>query len=382
MRLHFSILLLGLGFWLGAQSTIDTTKLRRGAFFTIEEAKAEQASMAKNLNSKSDWVHRASMIKNGILVGAEIKNFPKNKPVNAVVHSLRVMEGYTIEKVFFESVEGIYVSGNLYKPAKLEGKLPAVLAPHGHGKDPRFAESTQMRCAVMAMMGSIVFAYDMIGMGDMLQCDHRISHALKLQTINGIRALDFVSQLPHVDTKRIAITGASGGGTQSFVLTAIDDRITLSMPVVMVSGYFFGGCPCESGMPIHQGHDHSTTNVEIASCAAPRPMLLVSDGDDWTKYTPEFEFPFIKRVYDWYGAGSEVENVHLKDEKHDYGPSKRKAAYAFLGKHFNLEISLADEAKVQILTKEDLSVFDLEHPRPSNAIMGNDAIIKSLSKYK
>ena len=52
------------------------------------------------------------------------------------------------------------------------------------------------------------------------------------------------------------------------------------------------------------------------------------------------------------------------------------------GKHFNLEISLADEAKVQILTKEDLSVFDLEHPRPSNAIMGNDAIIKSLSKYK
>lgn len=357
-------------------------QLRQGAFFTPEQSKVEMEHLASLYNSKSDWQKRAKAIKKGIIEGAEVKTIKPNKKINATIHSKKNMDGYTIENVFFESLPGVYVSGNLYKPLNVSGKIPAVLAPHGHGKDPRFGEATQKRCATMARMGAVVFTYDMIGYGDMQQCEHKIAPALKIQIINSIRSLDFLSQQPEVDKNKIAVSGESGGGTQTFILAALDDRVAVSVPVVMVSNYFFGGCTCESGMPIHVRPDHATTNVEIAACFAPKPMLLVSDGDDWTKYTPDLEFPHIQRIYSFFDAKSSVENVHLPLEKHDYGPSKRKAAYDFLAKNLGLDLNMVDETKSPVLPKEDLTVFNAQNPLPTNALKGNDAIISLLKTIK
>jgi uncharacterized protein len=375
---------LGFGFCsqVFAQFNPEKPNLRQSNFFTFEQALKEHENMGNAYVDAVSWKKKAMQIRQGILDGAELSHFKGGETVNASIHSKKIMKGYSVENVFFESVAGIYVSGNLYKPLKMKGKAAGILAPHGHGDNLRLGEATQQRCATMAKMGAIVFAYDMIGHGDMQQCEHKIEKALKLQLINSIRSLDFLSQMSNIDKDRIAITGESGGGTQTFLLAAIDDRIKVSVPVVMVSGYFYGGCNCESGMPIHVRPTHSTTNAEIAACVAPKPLLLVSDGADWTKNNPELELPFIKRIYGFFKAEKYIENTHLPLEQHDYGFSKRKAAYAFLGKHLKLEISKADETGNELLSKEKLSVFTDIYPLPKNALIGDEAIMSKLDTIK
>jgi hypothetical protein len=215
--------------------------------------------------------------------------------------------------------------------------------------------------------------------------ENGVKEVKTIETANATDGIDFIMDQSNIDKNRIGITGESGGGTQCFLLTAIDDRIKVSAPVVMISSFFFGGCNCESGMPIHKNGQFQTNNVEIAALMAPKPMLMVSDGDDWTKFTPEVEYPFMKHIYQLYGQETEIENVHLALEKHDYGPNKRKAMYPFMAKHLNLDLGVIqnehkemDETAAKVLSAEELNVFNQEHPLPKNALMGDAAIDEML----
>jgi len=371
-------------YFLGATLYAQNELLCQGNYWTESEAKVVMEEFKSEWNSLADWEQRAAIIRQGILEGLQWNRMPKVPKKPKVIISPKVNKnGYAVQNIALESFPGFYVTGNLYTPLNLSPPYAAVLSTHGHFEGGRFTENEQKRNAALAQMGAVVFAYDMVGYGESNQIDHKMPLALLLQTWNSKRVLDYLTARKDIDPNRIGISGASGGGTQAFVLSAIDSRIALSVPVVQVSAHFFGGCVCESGMPIHKSADHQTNNVEIAALMAPKPQLIVSDGADWTKNTPSVEFPYLKKVYHTYQSESAIQNAHFENEKHDYGPSKRDVAYRFLSQKLNLPRGLNtdqdpyDESTIDVVEQSDLMLFHGGN-RPKNELKGNEAVLSYL----
>jgi hypothetical protein len=357
------------------------------AYWTEAQGKEFLDQQKKTYTTAEAWGKRADQIRKQILIGSELEKFPVKCPLNPIISEKRVYEGYQVQNVAFESLPGVYVTGSLYTPTESKGTLAGILSPHGHWTDTadygRYRADSQKRFAEMARMGAIVFGYDMVGFGQLAEFGwvHEHPQVLKLQTWNSIRAIDFLLSIG-ADPKRIGCTGESGGATQTFLLTAVDDRIAVSVPVVQVSAHFFGGCQCESGMPIHKAKDFQTNNVEIAALAAPRPMMIVSDGDDYTKNTATVEYPHIKYIYGLLGKPELVENADFPLEKHGYDYSKRAAVYPFLAKYLSLDLSKAvnpdgslKEDGIVIEKQKALYPFDEKHPFPPNGIRKNDDVV-------
>ncbi len=290
-------------------------------------------------NTLDEWEPLADRIRKRLLISSGLMPLPERTPLNAEISGRIEHDDYSVEKVRFEARPGFYVTGNLYRPVG-DGPFPAAVCPHGHWEKGRIEDgprgSVPARCITMARMGIIAFSYDMIGYNDSLQFPHGWGgrkealwgiHPFAMQLWSSVRAVDFVQGLPGVDPERIACVGASGGGTQTFTLTAIDPRIQVAAPVNMISHSMQGGCGCENAPIIR----FENSNMEIGALAAPRPLLMVSATGDWTRETWRVEFPSIQSIYELHNAAGHVETTQV-DAEHNFNQLSREAVYRFFGK--------------------------------------------------
>ncbi len=374
--------------------------------------------------SREAWAVRAEKVRRQILVSQGLWPLPEKTPLEPVIHGRRDMGDYTVEKVYFQSAPGLYVTGNLYRPKGRSGRLPAVLSPHGHWSNGRFLDQgletarreiasgaerfesggrspLQARCVTLARMGCVVFHYDMLGYADSTQLSMQLVHGfarqrpeandpvrwgffspqaearfqsvMGLQTWNSIRALDFLEALPDVDGKRIGVTGASGGGTQTFLLGAIDPRPAVVFPAVMVSTAMQGGCTCENASGLRVG----TGNIEFAALFAPKPQGLTG-ANDWTIDMPTKGYPELQQLYELLGAKDRVMLRHLPHFGHNYNHVSRSAMYQWFNRHLGLGLKEPVlEEDFERLTAEELTVWDDRHPKPR----GGDDFEKDLVQW-
>jgi len=335
-----------------------------------------------SIQSREEWEARAEGIREQVLVSCGLWPMPYKPPLRAYVFGKIERNGYSVERVSFQTLPGFYLAGNLYRPLdRGRGPFPAVLNPHGHWKEGRLADdkdcSVPARCISFARQGMIAFSYDMVGYNDTFFPDHGNVPAeqfsrrhrrfatnqvnllwnislMGLQTWNSIRALDFLESLPDVNRKRLACTGASGGGTQTFMLGAADERLAAQAPVVMVSHLMQGGCPCENAPGLRVDY----SNMEIAAAAAPRPQILVAATGDWTRMTLTVEGPAIETVYRLLEAPDRLRYERF-DFGHNYNQTSREAVYDWFGKWLvkHRDPALLKELPYQKEPDADLRVF-------------------------
>jgi uncharacterized protein len=351
-------------------------------------------------SARDVWGRRVSAIRRGILNGSGLNPLPDKTPLHPLISKARMHNGYSVENVAFEATPGFFVTGNLFRPLNRVGPYPAILVPHGHfgewGSFARALPENQRLAARLAQMGAIVFTYDMIGWGDSQQLDHPDSYGflgmgnedrfndgtrnnlLELQLWDSIRAIDFLESLtdaekkPLVDPSRIGVTGASGGATQALYLAAVDARISAAALVAMISSSFTGHDYCEDGMPVHAvPGEIETNNTEIAASIAPKPLLIISDGADWTHRFLQDEYAYIKEVYGLFGASNRALNFHFANEGHDYSFDKRARAYEFFAAAFemqrlpDLSADAGDDGEGIVPEPEStMRVFSPSFPRP------------------
>lgn len=357
--------------------------------WTVEDGKEKLDSLAAKYHDVASWEKRKAELKPCLFEALHLSPLPVRPNSKPILTPLRKFDGYTVQNIGLEVLPGIYVTGSIYRPAVIKGKVPAMLCPNGHWGDGRYRADQQYQCAMLARLGIVAISYDLFAWGEsLLQFDgkdHRTTVAMTMQTLNSIRLLDYLSSLKEIDKNRIGVTGGSGGGSLTELLNALDERVKLSVPAVSLSSYFYGGCPCESGLPIHFCGG-GTNNDELTAFAAPKPQLVISDGSDWSDHVPDVDLPYLKRIYGFYGKAENVTNVHLPKDGHDYGPTKRFPMYEFVAKHFGLDINKIkdangriDESKVKLEPYPALYVFGEKGEKlPKNAVKGIENLKKLL----
>ena len=315
-------------------------------------------------NNKAEWEARRDSLRREVRQRLEldllldscvvVKDKKGNPQRPVILSKIRKHDGYSTQNICIELTPGQHLFGTIYSPLKTSsrrGGFPLIVCPDGHWPY-RYRADEQQRLGTLARMGAVCVDFDLYGWGEsekeVGKEAHQTSRAHVYQAACGYILLDWMlTHRKDIDPKRVGVMGGSGGGTHTVLLSLLDERVTASAPVVHLASHFDGGCPCESGKPV-QLSGGGTCEPELAATFAPKPLLVVSDDGDWTSSVPRLEYPYLQRIYGFYGATDKVRNVHLPGERHDFKENKRQAVYDFFIDVFGLDRTMLDESKITI----------------------------------
>ena len=299
-----------------------------------------------------EWLSRKAAIRAGLLQAWGGFPFEKCDLEPKLLGTLQ-RDGYRIEKLLFQTIPGIWMTALAYVPDR-PGKLPAVLAVHGHWREAKVAPVVQARCIGLARLGFFVLAVDAFGAGErgietgLGEYHGEMVGALLLplgiplsgvQVYENMRAVDYLQSRPEVNPDKLAITGASGGGNQSMYAGAYDERFAAVVPVCSVGTYqaYLGAacCMCE----VVPGAMTFTEEAGILSLVAPRALMIINASQDAFQFSigeARKSIANAQPVFELYGKGSHLRHAPF-EWHHDYSQAMRETVCGFFTQHLKGE---------------------------------------------
>ena len=340
-------------------------------FRTVEEVEKRKKELVFNLR-----------------MAAGLYPWPEKNDMQVRREPCAAFPGCKVEKIMFETRPGFWSTGNLYLPVPMTGPAPAILNVIGHWEEQRLTRKEEadypQQLVNFARMGFVCLVTDMIGMVDSRQISHHYgygekelwcSNGLGVQLWNNIRALDLLCAMPEVDGRRIGVTGASGGGSQSLFLALCDERIKACAPINMISLSMQGGCHCENA----PGLRRDTDNAEMCAMLAPRPLFLAGSTGDWTDQLLTREYPAVREAYRPYRAEENVECFY-QVAGHQYNAKTRRRVYDFFARHLmGREVDWREEP-VETGDLLDFTWFRNDGAAPG--LQGDDAFYAAFKKER
>lgn len=352
-------------------------------YFRFETQRVASNQLAE-ITTRADWEARRPALREQLLDMLGLWPMPERTDLKPVVTGALEHGGVTVEKLHFQSSPGLYVTANLYRPTRVEGKLPAVLYVCGHAQ----VKTNGLSCGNktgyqhhgywFARNGYVALLIDTLQLGE-IEGVHHGTHRLGqwwwnsrgytpagVEAWNGIRALDYLESRPEVDASRIGMTGRSGGGSYTWTTAAIDERVRVAAPVAgitdlwnqVVDGVVEGHCDCMF-FPNRHGWDFALN----AALLAPRPLLIVNTDRD-----PIFPLDGVqrvhaqvRRVYDLMGVADRLGLV-IAPGPHQDTQDLQVPVFRWFGQHLKGEETVVREPAVKAFDPLALRVFG-ELPR-------------------
>lgn len=388
-KVRFAVVLSLCGFGATIQAQTDPAQIRRVleppisnpgvVAYQLRTYLLRKAPQLPRFQSAQSWSTQAAGLRKDILEKIVFHGWPPewiNSPPRFEEVSSVSGNGYRMRKLRYEIVPGMYGAAILYEPLKSNGNVPAILNVNGHvGPPGKAIEYKQKRCINQALQGMLSLNLEWFAYGELDSKEnvHWFGAHLDLAGANGVglfylamrRGLDYLESLPNVDRTRLGVTGLSGGGWQTIFLSALDERVAVSVPV---AGYSSVVSRIERPGDVGDVEQNPTDLLTLAdyplltAMRAPRPTLLAYNAEDDCCFraalVKPYIFDFVRPVFTLFDKQDSFDwHTNVDPGNHNYQADNRLASYRFFAKHFKLGTQPAEvDVSQEVRTREQLAV--------------------------